>query len=313
MIIAIDETGDFAPYSKRYNFFVAALLDQTNDMLVQKEEQFNNWKNTVPKEKRTKGNEVKGTELSDEELHSFTMNVLLSEPLIRNVQVRIIPAENSQAVAVFKEVEAELIEKSISYLKVTRQEKKQTLYERLYKWNNRRNFQHFIKLGLLQSCISKSLNLAVGTSLVSWIAGSDDNLMNIAIKIDADFIRKDSERMFFKELLKQSIRNKTEQEPIPMLKELVDSHHPFSKYIFENNMINLSDVLGKRCNFYNSHEHFELQIADILGTIIHRYNNYKRCTISIDEMNHILGANGQVKVHLIMNKNPSKATKLVIE
>ena len=82
MVIAIDEVGDFAPYSERYNFMIGALLSRHNDGIARKQAQFEAWKNTIDREKFTRQNEVKGTELSEEELFMFTNEVILTNPIL---------------------------------------------------------------------------------------------------------------------------------------------------------------------------------------------------------------------------------------
>lgn len=61
MIIAIDEVGDFAVTSQRYNYMVAALPTQKDNAFETKRQQFEAWKQTVDKSKYTKYAEVKAS------------------------------------------------------------------------------------------------------------------------------------------------------------------------------------------------------------------------------------------------------------
>jgi len=118
MIIAIDESGDFAPTSARYNYFVAVLLTEMNDGLANKKAQFD------------AKNEVKGTYLSDEVLYRFTKQVLLSSPQIHPVAVRIIPNDNKEDVQdFFKAVLLELIDKSLEHFQGTGQQEEIAFYK----------------------------------------------------------------------------------------------------------------------------------------------------------------------------------------
>jgi len=130
MIIAIDESGDFAPTSARYNYFVAVLLTEMNDGLANKKAQFDAWKSTIPCEKFDAKNEVKGTYLSDEVLYRFTKQVLLSSPQIHPVAVRIIPNDNKEDVQdFFKAVLLELIDKSLEHFQGTGQQEEIAFYK----------------------------------------------------------------------------------------------------------------------------------------------------------------------------------------
>lgn len=307
MIIAIDEVGDFAPTSKRNNFMVAALLNRHNNGIVLKQAQFEQWKNGIDRGKFSKQNEVKGSDLTEDELFRFTNEVILSDPFIRNIQIRVIPSENPLKVFdTFKVMETNLINLLASHFKEIDDKDGEEFFNRFSRWFNHRNFQHYMKIVLLENCIGRSIQMAMGVSIIFWALRDDSNLMNLEIKIDKDFINKDGEKKYFKELLRQAFRRITETHPIPMARELVESGHPFVRnYLLPRGKINLGEVFNGRCDFYDSHHHFELQIADILGTILHRAQNKNSCLDSAELIDRTLGLRGQVKTHLILNPDPN--------
>jgi hypothetical protein len=68
MIIAIDETGDFNPDSELLSFFVAILIDQSNNGLEIKKNQFDQLKKTIPQHKYNVKGEVKGSDFLEKSM-----------------------------------------------------------------------------------------------------------------------------------------------------------------------------------------------------------------------------------------------------
>lgn len=170
-------------------------------------------------------------------------------------------------------------------------------------------------MSLLEHCIGRSLQLAIGVSLADFYLHHDDiNLMNIELKIDKDFINKDGEKKFFKELLAQAFRRITQQHPIPMTIDMLQSQHPFAqRYLLNNGTINVTEIFKNRCDFFGSHDHFELQIADILGTILHRNENKNEAAEAINRLDRVLGAKGQIKIQHVLNPNPDEHVEIAFD
>jgi hypothetical protein len=307
MIIAIDEVGDFAPTSQRYNYMVAVLIPRHNNGIATKQAQFERWKDSIEKGKFSNQNEVKGSDLTEEELFRFTNDVILSEPVVGNIQIRIRPFETPEKIFdTFKEVETSVIKLLIAHSKEINDADGELFYSKFSRWFKDRNFQHYMKMVLLENCIGRSVQMAMGMSILYWALGDDTDLMNLEIKIDKDFINKSGEKKYFKELLRQAFRRITEAHPIPMARELLVSGHQFvTNYMLPNGMMNLGRIFNDRCDFLDSHINFELQIADILGTIFHRAQNKNMCLNSVDLIENALGQRGQIKTHLVLNQDPN--------
>jgi hypothetical protein len=313
MIIAIDESGDFAPTSARYNYFVAVLLTETNDGLAKKKAQFDAWKSSIPCEKFDAKNEVKGTELTDEELYQFTKQVLLSLPEIHPVSVRIRPNENKEDVQdFFKAVLLELIDKSIAHFQGIGQQEEVIFYQKLKAWYKKRNFQQFMKITTLETVVARALEQAIGLSIAIWaLTGSSEDLMHIAIIIDEDFISTATERDYFDATMRQAIRHLTEVHPIPIAREMVEKGHPFvKKYLIGEDRINLSEMLKENMSFLPSNENWQLQIADIYSTIEQRAANKGTC---LDSMHLITSSYKKLnRTHYRMNPDPDPTTRIVV-
>jgi len=292
MIIAIDETGDFSPQSDKLSFFVAVLIDQQNGSVGVKHHQFVEWLTTLPKEKFNCNSEVKGSDLSDEELLAFVKQVYNSDPIIRCEVVCMQPNENPEDLMLtFKEIEVSKISRLAELASEDGKEEMAKQYNRMAIWHKnakKMHYPHFFKLILLRSIIVQAFNTAIGVSILLESLGDNnsDNLLNIQFKIDQDFVRGDDPTIYWKELLRTHFISKTIQNPIPVLDSWKEMEHPFlRKYKSEKDgTLNFNDLFKQSCNFVQSHEHFEVQIADIVGIIINRFHNRDRAVEACKEL-----------------------------
>lgn len=282
MIIGIDETGDFSPKSEKLSFFVATLLDQSENGIEKKRKQFLDWFNTIPKEIINEKGEVKGSELDENMLKLFVDNVYNQEPEIRINVSCFNPKENSEEVMQkFKEIEVNALLKEAKQFRARGNEKKAKKIERMAFWYKNRtsmNYNHFFKLMLLRSIINNSFITAVATSIILELQKKDEvskNLLNIEFKIDKDFVNGDEATSNWKKLLERSFEQFNKRNHIPTLEHWKLDGHPFlNKYkSLDSKTLDFKEIFNKSCNFGNSHENFEIQIADIVGIIINRHEN----------------------------------------
>jgi hypothetical protein len=106
-------------------------------------------------------------------------------------------------------------------------------------------------------------------------------LSNIKIKIDQDFARGETSILFWKTLLINHIITKTKQKPISRIEMGNGIQHPFSYKAksVKDGIIKIDDLIMNDCNFVESHENFEVQIADIIAIITNRFHN-RNCAFS---------------------------------
>ncbi len=317
MIIAIDETGDFNPDSELHSFFVAILIDQSNNGLEIKQQQFDKWKETIPKEKFNDKGEVKGSDLNDDELLRFVKNVYNPDPVLRQEVVFFLPKENPESLMkIFKEIEVEKLTKVSELAKSEGKVEMAKQYERMAIWHKnakKMHYPHFFKLILLRSLITKAFNTCVGVSILLEMLGDKEskNLLNIKIKIDKDFVRGDDPTIYWKELLRNSFISSTMENPIPLL-DTWKSGHPFiEKYKHHSNdSLNFKDLFKNNCEFLESHEHFEIQLADITGIIINRFHNRNKAEDAYNELHRVIKKQKLTK--LILNNEPNFDTNPTI-
>lgn len=318
MIIAIDETGDFNPDSELLSFFVAVLLDQSNNGIEIKREQFKSWFEKLPKEKLNEKGEVKGSDLTDDELFLFIQSVYNADPVVRQEIVSMHPKENPEdLMKQFKLLEVENLTKVSELAKKDGKNEMAKQYERMAIWHKnakKMHYPHFFKLILLRDIIVKSFNTAVGVSILLEMLGDKDseNLLNIKYKIDQDFVRGDDPTIYWKELLRNHFISNTLKNPVPALDTWKQTGHPFlEKYKGkEDGTYNFKDIFKYNCDFLESHEHFEIQIADITGIIINRFHNRNKAVDAYNEMYRVIKK--QKMTRLILNNEPNFDTNPII-
>lgn len=317
MIIAIDETGNFNPDSELLSFFVAVLLDQKDNGIEIKRKQFNDWLKTIPEEKFNEKGEIKGSELNENQLLSFVKNVYNPDPVVRQEIVCFSPKENPESLMkTFKALEVE------SFLKVAelaKQDGKMEMakqYERMAIWHKnakKMHYPHYFKLKLLNSLIHKALKTSVGFSILLEVLGDKEskNLLNLCFKIDQDFIKAADPTIYWKELLRNYFISQTIKDPIPILDNWKDGHPFVEKYKGTiEGTFNFKDLFRNHCNFLESHEHFEIQIADITGIIINRFYNRNKAVEAFNELYKVIKKQDFTK--LILNEAPNFDTNPIV-
>ena len=296
MIIAIDETGDFSPNSTYKSFFVAVLLQQQKGKLDIKKRQYELWLKTIPIEKFNSKNEVKGSELNEDELYEFTEMVYSEEPCVANQIIYFLPSENPESLMKsIKKIEVKSIERIAELARVENKPELVNFYKKLsiwYKNAKKMNYQHFMKLILLRRLVNKSFENAVGVSILYEMVddSNSENLLNLEFKIDKDFIKGREAGQYWKELLRNSFHRYNQKNSIPAFQKWKEDSHPFlDKYEGRSaNELNFSKLFRENCNFLESDEHWEIQIADITGIIINRYLNRNKAQKAFENLNKFI-------------------------
>lgn len=311
MIIAIDETGDFSPESELQSFFIAVLIDQSNNGLEIKKKQFDEWKKSISKEKINEKNEIKGSDLDDNELLSFVENVYNSAPILRKQIVTFFPKENPESLMkVFKEREVNNLLNASETAKNSGKERLSIQYKRMAIWHKnakKMHYPHFFKLILLRFLITEAFRTSVGVSILleRLHDKKNENLLNLNIKIDQDFVRGDDPNIYWKELLRNYFMSMTNERPIPALENWKVDGHPFmDKYKHSSSAtLNFKELFKNNCNFLESHENFEIQLADITGIIVNRFHNRNKAVEAYNAFYKIL--NHQSIHKIVLDNEPN--------
>lgn len=279
MIIGIDEVGDFDLKKDVINYFISVAVDQNKDKHKTKETQYRLWRSSIPDTCREKG-EIKGRLLNDGQLESFVDEVLNIAPKSYVNVLRINPFENPiSMVEKHKQYEIRQFEEVVK--KATEKGKKATAdgYQQLIYWYKNRNYQQMLKIKSMEFILSNAVRNAIGVSILLDMFDKDlNNLLNMGLKIDKDFINGPTPNIFWKELLKNSQLEFSKKHPIFILESWRNTDHPFElKSKSKDGTINLGWIFHENSSFVNSKDYFEVQLADITGTIVHRFENKGRC------------------------------------
>jgi len=272
-------------------FFITVIIDQSNEGLSTKYGQYLTWLKSIPVEKLSDKGEIKGSNLSDEELLSFVNSVYNESPNSSHSVVCFNPAQNPPEVMLnFKEQEVQRIKVNIQL--ATKDGKKELAeqYHRMsiwYKNAKKMHYQHYFKMLLLNKIITRSFEKAIGLSILYEMRHDKTcyNLQHLHIKIDEDFIRGADPNIYWKEVLRNTFIREINATGIPTLAAWPDTHPFLQKYKHDNKEeLNFKDLFSNHCEFLESHNSFEIQMADIIGIIYNRYFNRNRCFAAYKEL-----------------------------
>ena len=285
MIIGIDEVGDFDPQKNAMNFFVAVSIDQNGDRYKVKAEQYKQWESTIPNSHREK-DEVKGRLLTDALLERFVDEVINVDKICHITVIRVNPLENPSNVIEFhKEYEIEQFEKVVELAKIKEKQRTVDGYQELIYWYKNRNYQQILKIKMLNIIVRHAVRNALGISaLIDILENDPTNLLNIGLRIDRDFIRGPAPNLFWREILKNSYHEYSKEYPM-LIPTTWDSSHPFIKKTRERTgACDIGWIFYEKTIFVDSKDYFEVQLADIVGTIIYRFQNKSKCKLAYKKL-----------------------------
>ncbi len=314
MIIGIDEVGNFDPNSDMFHYFAAVLIDQNKNKLSIKESQYKLWEDTIPAENRDEKGEVKGQLLTNEQLVAFYKNVLEPKPSVLYTVVRIKPSENPKEVLdKHQKVEVDRIQKNYELHQKFSKGNWAEWYERILYWYKNRKYAHLLKMRCLEHIIGLSFNHAIGWAQLTYLLDDkdDSNIKDFTYKIDKDFIKAENTKTIWNELLRQFWKSFSYSNRSPILDIWEKGTSPVEQeYEFTENKAKLKKIFSDRTFFVNSEEHFEIRMADILGTILHRYQNKGQNEEIHKEIIQHLGGKRKNYSHLILNPEVEDISEL---
>jgi hypothetical protein len=306
MVSGIDEIGDFNPQSNEYNYFVATHIDQNGNKYLIKKKQFEAWEEKISMDQRNLKGEVKGNSLFDQQLISFYKEVIELEPRIIFSITRIKPNENPpELIEYYKSHFVAELERVIQQLEKERKLIILKSYQNILYWYKNRNFQQLLKIICLENLIGVSINIVIAYAQLRFLLDNNDdaNIKNIAFKIDKDFVKAQNAKILWGEMFRQFWENYNKKCPIPAVNAWQRTDNPIYKIYGFEGKLNLLPILRNRTSFVDSEKNFEVQIADIFGTIIHRHQNHDRCNDIYQEIRKDLNNNNKRNfVHIKLEK-----------
>lgn len=281
MITGIDEVGDFSLASDALHYFVAVHLDQNQDRLAIKQSQFRLWEDNIPADQRKNG-EVKGRNVKDDQLLALYEEVIASEPKLLVSSVGTIPSRNTQAaVAMHVGKEVAALTRVIEHHTEQGNASAKT-YKAMLAWyqNLSGRPDMFLKLKCLEHLMKISVPYVLGYAQLTCIldGGDEGNLQHTAFKIDKDYVRARNTMIFWREHLRQSLMHAHGPLAIPFLPFWTRHEAPLHRYYprMGQEGVDLRELVQKRIEFVESHNHWEVRLADLFATILHRVRNRGR-------------------------------------
>lgn len=275
MIIAVDESGSFAARSSDRHFFVAAHVRQRKTLHKLKRQQFLSWERSLPRNLKNPKGEIKGSALSDAQLAEFARKVVCSTYYVGITPYAIRPSENPEAIV---EKHRGVMVRSIEaghdlYSKQGKKDLART-FDEFANWVRKLSYAQTLKIVVLGECIVAALVNAVGHAITGKY---DYELPNLRFLIDRDFIKERRPDLFWHELLRNQLWHAGKNNPVPLLDKWQKQGHPFLDKFRRKGYLDFNELFWKQCSFVNSHEIFEVRIADMINTILARYWNSKGC------------------------------------
>ena len=268
MIISIDETGTFDISSNKLSLFVGIHLLEKKDATLLTEK-LNNWKNKNRSIKNYKG-EIKGSGISEELANEFVDEVLKDQRSLFITIVGTIPSSHSKKDIQFhRDHHLKTLRKGIEKCEEIGNHRLARQYNELANWYKGLNYQLLLKTWILGQMIGFSYRQHIIQTILNE---TDRTLGTIEILIDRDFVKEPQHIIYWKDLLRSWFYSYTYRKPIPIL-ENWDDDHPF--YMAKNNpkkengsYVDKDNIFKDHCNFVESHLCEQVQVADILATII---------------------------------------------
>ena len=299
MILAIDECGDFRPNSNMYNFYVCAHVRESEEFYQIKKDQFKRWESSIDSSLKNHKGEFKSYQLSNDKLHEFLLNVVISDPIIGITPVCVKTSLNPREV-IKKHKDLHLAGINNGVLKYLKLGKKRhaMIYSQFANWYRKLSYSQFMKIILLGKCMFSALQNAIGHSISG---GYDEELVDLRYLIDRIFLKGLEQNSFWHELIRNQLYAYSVKSPVPCLIEWRDNNHPFYEKYHRGDHYDLNSIFWENTKFMDSHENIEIRIADAICTILNRYWNHDDMKESYDILKYAFNADG--KINSIVLKN----------
>jgi hypothetical protein len=272
MILSIDESGDFKPDSEKQNFYVCAHIRQDNDKYNNKLNQFIKWEKNIPICYKSSNGEIKSSNLPDNILEDFIVNIIVTEPIIGITPVSVITNLNPvKVIEKHKSLQLAGINQGVLGYKKIGRNKLASMYSQFANWYRKINYSQFIKIHLLGLCMYKSLKNAIIHSIID---GYDHDLINLKFYIDRIFIKGLEQNSFWHEIIRNQGYEYSIKDPLPCLTDWRECNHPFYKKYIRGDYYELNELYWENTSFMESFKYFEIRIADTICTILNRRWNY---------------------------------------
>jgi len=273
MIVGIDDSGSFK--DEQIGMFAAVYIrPKKYEKLKQV---FEEWEKVLPEESKKDG-EVKGWLLKDEQLSYFAENILLNNnvhgtkhhvfatPLI-DFNIATIEYQRTKNVKQMLEGAKQYRKDGKKFYEIAQ------FYENMSKWLSKRSLKTLLKIELLASTIFGSINDSI---IWSVNKGFDRELGELTIRMDKGFIEKPIHMSYWLDTMRTALWHLSYHGGGFIHLDTWKSNHPyikrFNKYPeSRENLAVFTNEIRNRMNFYDSKEHFEIRMADVIANAYFRH------------------------------------------
>jgi hypothetical protein len=263
MNIFIDDSGSFS-WSKPGTSLFCGLTVPDRD-LETLEDRWRRWKRSIF---GNRGDELKGSALTERQLESFSYKVLPQED--RDVWLTYVGADTRRSrediVAKYRDQSADTLRACSDLMKERKNQRQMQQYLEMSGWMRKRSTPNVMWLFALSRVIHESLQ----HSIVRFLEPEDDpEFRSFEITIDESFVsRRDEHLTFWMEWLRQRIRNDALVLEIPA--DWLQRDHPFPQ-MTKDGLCDVTSIYRDHMKFKKSHDVIGLQVADVCAHIAMRY------------------------------------------
>jgi hypothetical protein len=273
MIIGIDDSGNFQ--SDKLSMFAAIFIRPKKAKNIKKA--FEKWERTLPKECSVNG-EVKGWLLTDNQLQYFVEHIMSDNGYCQiKHQVFAIAPDNdtnnklekqrAKNVTQYRDGAVESRKKGKKYFTVAGE------YEQTADWLASKSMKTLLKIELLGMTIFKSFNLAIITSV---LRGYDKELGKLTIKIDEGLVDRPSSKAYWRDIMRSTFWQLSRHNGGVIHISEWRANHPFLKRFYKHpqsteSLAMFTGEIRECMDFYDSRDHFEIRIADIVASTYFRH------------------------------------------
>ena len=272
MIIGIDDSGSFE--KEELGMFAAVYIrPKKRDKL---ERIFLDWESSLPDSCKDKG-EVKGRLLSPEQVRDFADRILRKNNIYpikfhvfatptRGFNVKMIIGQRDKNIRQYEAAIADYRKDGEEYENIANE------YTKLVQWLRKRSIKTLLKIELLGNTIFKAINDSITWSAVKDF---DRELGKLDIKIDKAFIDKPEHMTYWLDIMRNMVWNLSYHGGGIIHLNTWNSHHPFIKRFnadpkSRSRLSRATPEFKKSWNFYDSKDHFEIRLEDIVANAYFR-------------------------------------------
>jgi len=268
MNIFIDESGAFSWHNRGRSLFAGLTVPDRN--LGALSQRFEKWRRSIIGHS---SRELKGKELTDSQLQSFTNYVL---PLRdHDTRVTVVGADTSRTSETIVATVRDQVSKQFALSgELVRRENPSNkfltqFYSEMSGWVKNRSAPNFLWISVLEVAILDTLQ----HSAVYYMEPDDDaEFENIEILIDRSFIRRDRHLWFWREWLRNALLGRSHKEQgFAVPHTWAERGHPFLRKYGEDGLFDFRDLFQNHMRFEDSKKVSGLQIADICAHICYRH------------------------------------------